>query len=164
MPKANSSAPSKRGDHDVARGAQTAIGAQTHAPAKAVVNQHLLRFGKAEFPRIAGVLDARERRCAGAAGVAGDDDVIGIGLGDAGGNGANAAARNELYADGSARIDALQIPDELGEIFDRIDVVVRRRRDQAACRAARGAGARLVPSPCGPGAGRLRRAWRPGRS
>ena len=29
-----------------------------------------------------------------------------------------------------ARVDALQIPDELREVFDGIDVVVRRRRDE----------------------------------
>ena len=32
------------------------------------------------------------------------------------------------------RIDVLQIEDELREIFDRVDVVVRRRRDQRHAR------------------------------
>ena len=115
------------GDDDVARGAQAAVGAQTHAAAEAVVNEHLLRFGEAEFPGIAGILDARKRRGAGAAGVAGDHDVVGVGLGDAGGDGADAAAGDELDADGGARIDALQVVDQLGQIFDGVDVVVRRR-------------------------------------
>ena len=82
-----------RGDEDVARGAQAAVAAQTHAAAQTIVQQHLLRFGEAELPRIAGVLDARERRCAGAAAVAGDDDVVGVGLGDAGRDRADAATR-----------------------------------------------------------------------
>src|SRR5689334_9616990 len=90
----------KRRDDDVARRAQAAIGAQAHAPAKSVVDEHLLRFGEAELPRIAGVLDAGKRRRPGAAGVAGDDDVVCIGLGDAGRNGAYAAARDELDAHG----------------------------------------------------------------
>ena len=88
------------GDHDVARRAQAAVGAQTNAAAQSVVNENLLRFGEAEFPGVSGVLDAGERRCAGAAGVAGDDDVVGVGLGDARGDGADAAAGNELDADG----------------------------------------------------------------
>ena len=120
----------QRGDDDVARGAQAAVGAQTDAAAQAVVDEDLLRFGEAQFPGIAGVLDAGERRGAGAAGVAGDHDVVGIGLGDACGDGAHAAAGDQLDADGGARVDALQIPDELGQIFDGVDVVVRRRRDE----------------------------------
>ena len=38
-----------------------------------------------------------------AAGVAGDDDVVRVGLGDAGGDSAHAAAGDELDADGGAR-------------------------------------------------------------
>ena len=82
----------QRSDHDVARRAQAAVGAQTHASAKPVVNQHLLRFGEAKLPGISGVLDAGERRRAGAAGVAGDHDVVGVGLGDTRRDGAHAAA------------------------------------------------------------------------
>src|SRR5260221_542382 len=72
------------GDEDIARRLQAAIAAQTHAATKSFGKQRLLRFGKAKFPGIAGVLDARERRCAGSAAMASDDDVIGKGLGDAG--------------------------------------------------------------------------------
>ena len=83
----------QRGDDDVTCRAQAAIGAQAHAAAQAVLDEHLLRFSDAQLPGIAGVLDAGERRCAGASGVAGDDDVVGIGLGDAGGDGSDSAAR-----------------------------------------------------------------------
>ena len=37
---------------------------------------------------------------------------------------------NELYSHGGARVGALEIPDKLGEIFDGVDVVVRRRGDE----------------------------------
>ena len=49
------------GDDDVARSAETAVGAQADAAAKTIVNEHLLRFGEAEFPGVAGVLDAGKR-------------------------------------------------------------------------------------------------------
>ena len=40
------------------------------------------------------------------------------------------ASRDELHRDRRLRRDRLQVVDELRQIFDRIDVVVRRRRDQ----------------------------------
>ena len=120
----------QRRDQDIARRLQTAIGAQADAAAQAVAHQHLLRFGQAQLPGIAGILDAGKRRGAGAAAVARDDDVVGIGLGDAGGNGADAAAGDQLDADRGARVHALQVVDELRQIFDGVDVMVRRRADE----------------------------------
>ncbi len=73
-----------RGDHDVAAGLEAAVGLQHDAAAEVVQHQRLVRFGDAELPRQAGVLDARERRGARAAGVAGDQDVVGVALGHAG--------------------------------------------------------------------------------
>ena len=57
--------------------------------------------------------------------------MIGAGLGDAGGDRADADFRHQLHRDRAPSVDVLQVVDELGEILDRIDVVVRRRRDQA---------------------------------
>ena len=56
--------------------------------------------------------------------------MIGIGLGDAGGDGADADLGNQLHRDQGLGIDVLQIVDELLQILDRIDVVMRRRRDE----------------------------------
>ena len=65
------------------------------------------------------------------AAIAGNENVVGMSLGDARGNRADAHFRDQLDADPCGRIGVLQVEDELGEIFDRIDVVVRRRADQA---------------------------------
>src|SRR5262249_5780743 len=46
------------------------------------------------------------------------------------GDGADAGFADQLDADASARVDLFQIVDELRQIFDRIDVVMRRRRYQ----------------------------------
>ena len=109
-------------------------------------------------------LDRAQRRRAGAAVVAGDEDVVGVGLGDARGDGADADLGDELHRDRRARVRAAQVVDELLEVLDRVDVVVRRRRDQADARASCGAPSRCTCRPCGRGAGRPRRAWRPGPS
>ena len=124
----------QRGEDDVAPGLELAVDLQAHAPAQAVHHEHLLRLGEAELPRRAGVLDRRERRGAGAAVVPADEDDVGVRLGDARGDGADARLGHQLHADARARVDVLQIEDELREILDRVDVVVRRRRDERHAR------------------------------
>src|SRR5207237_1238753 len=54
----------------------------------------------------------------------------GLRLGHARGDGADADLRNELYADPRFGIRVLQIVDQLRDVFNRVDVVMRRRRDQ----------------------------------
>ena len=149
------------GDDDVAAGLQLAVGLHADAAAQIVEQQDLLRFGEAEFPGQAGVLDGAERRSAGAAGVAGDEHDIGVGLGDAGGDGADADFRDELDGDARLRIDVLEVVDELRQILDGVDVVVRRRRDEADAGDGVADAARFRCRLCGRGAGRLRRALRP---
>jgi hypothetical protein len=57
-----------------------------------------------------------------------------VGLGDAGGDGADADLGHQLDADARVMVGVLQVVDQLGQVLDRIDVVVRRRRDQADAR------------------------------
>ncbi len=121
----------QRADDDVAAGLHLAVGLDADAAAQAIEHQRLLRFGEAELPRRSGVLDRAPRRCAGAAVVAGDDDVVGLRLGDAGGDRADADLGDELDADARLLVRVLQVVDQLRQILDRVDVVVRRRRDQA---------------------------------
>ena len=77
------------------------------------------------------MLDGAERRCAGAAAVSADEDYVGVSLGNSGGDGADADFGNQLDGDSRLRVDVFQVVDELREIFDGVDVVMRRRRDQA---------------------------------
>ena len=60
--------------------------------------------------------------------------MIGAGLGNARGDRADADLGDELHRNQTVRIDVLQVVDELREVLDRIDVVMRRRRDQADAR------------------------------
>src|SRR5262249_4915622 len=61
----------------------------------------------------------------GAARVARNQDVIGIPFGDAGRNRANSNFRHEFHAHSSRRVAVLQIVDQLLQILDRIDVMMR---------------------------------------
>jgi hypothetical protein len=53
--------------------------------------------------------------------------MVGLALGDAGGNGPDADLRDELDRNQRLGIDVLQIVDKLLQILDRVDVVVGRR-------------------------------------
>ena len=76
----------------------------------------------------------RERRGAGAAVVTGDQHVVGVGLGHARRDRAHPDLGHQLHADPGARIDRLEVVDELRQVLDRVDVVVRRRRDELDAR------------------------------
>ena len=66
----------------------------------------------------------------GASGVAADQDVVGARLGDTGRDRADPGFGDQLDADPGARVDLAQVVDELGQVLDRVDVVMRGRRDQ----------------------------------
>ncbi len=121
----------QRRDDDVAPGAQAAVGLEHDAAAQAVQHEGLLRLGKADLPGRARVLDRGQRRGAGAALEARDGDVVGARLGDARRDRADADLGDELHRHVGGRVDVLQVEDELRQVLDRVDVVVRRRRDQA---------------------------------
>ena len=124
----------QRRDCDIAPGLQLTIGLQHHARTEVVHHQHLMRLRDAEFPRHAGVLDGRERRCARAATVPGDDQVIRAGFHHAGGDGADTDGGAEFHADARVGIAVLQVVNELRDVLDGIDVVVRRRADETNAR------------------------------
>ena len=83
-----------------------------------------MSFGNAEFPGKAGMLRTRERGSCCSAVVTGDKDIVGTGLGDACGDGSYSGFGDELYGDFRFRIHFLEVVNELGQILDRVDVVV----------------------------------------
>ncbi len=126
--------PEQRADHDVASGAEAAVDLHRDAAAQPLAHQRLVGFGKPDLPGRAGMLDRGQRRSAGAALEARDGDMVGARLGDARRDRADADLGDELDRDLAVGIDVLQVVDQLREVLDRIDVVMRRRRDQADAR------------------------------
>ena len=118
------------GDGDVATGLQLTVGLQHDAGAEVVHHQRLVGLRDAEFPGHAGVLDRRQRRCPRAPGVSGDHQVVGPRLDDPRGHGADTDLRAQLHADARRGIAVLQIVDELRDVLDGVDVMVRRRADE----------------------------------
>ena len=101
----------KGSDDNVAAGLEFAVGLHLDSGAQVVEQEDLLSFGEAKFPGKPGVLDGTERRSAGTARVSGDEHDIGVGFGDACGNGADADFRHQLDGDARLRVDVLQIVD-----------------------------------------------------
>ena len=118
------------GDDDVAPRLQLAVGFDDDAAAQIVEHQRLVRLRQPQFPRNAGMLDAGLRRGARAAVVAADQHHVRMGLGHAGRDRADADFGHQLHADARVMVGVLQIVDQLRQIFDGINVVVRRRRNQ----------------------------------
>ena len=116
--------------HDVARGAHPAVTLHGDPVAQPVEQQRLLGVGQSDLPRCAGVFEAGQRRRAGAAVVAGDQHDIGVRLRHAGSDCPDTDGADQLDVDAGVGVGVLEIVDQLGEILDRVDVVVRRRRDQ----------------------------------
>ncbi len=119
------------GDHDVATGLELAVDLHDDPVAQPVSHECLLRLREPELPRDPGVLYRGERCCACPAVVAGDEHHVGLGLSDACGDGADADLGHELHVHPRQRVGGLQVVDQLRDVLDRVDVVVRRRRDEA---------------------------------
>ena len=66
-------------------------------------------------------------RSAGAAVVAADENHVGMGLGNASRDRAYANFGYQLHRDARARIRILQVVNELSQVLDRVNIVVRRR-------------------------------------
>jgi hypothetical protein len=124
----------QRADHDIAPGPEAAVDLHRDAAAQAVAHQGLLGLGEADLPGRAGMGQRGQRAGAGAALEPGDRHMVGARLGDAGGDRADPDLGHQLDRHRGLGIGVLQIVDQLRQILDRIDVVVRRRRDEADAR------------------------------
>src|SRR6185312_2484258 len=82
---------------------------------------------------VRGQADVAQRVLAGGAGPAleaGEGDDVGAGLGDAEADRADVRHHRDLDRDPDVGVDRLQLVDQLGEVLDRVEVVVVRGRDQ----------------------------------
>ena len=126
----------------------------------------VLRLGQPQLPREPGVLDRRERATRPVPPSAPEMCTTSAQrLRDARPRPCRRLSSATSFTETAApRVHLLQVVDELREILDGVDVVVRRRRDQRRRPAACAAAARSRPSPCDPAAGRPRPASSPARS
>ena len=81
----------------------------------------------AELPRKTRMVDRGERRCTGPSVIAGNQDHLRARLCDAGGNRSDARLGHEFDGNSCVSVCIFQIVNELRQILDRVNVMVRRR-------------------------------------
>ena len=114
------------GNHHVAARLELAVHLHNNPVPQVVQEQGLLSLCQAQLPGRPGVLDGGERRSAGSAIMAGDQDHVCMSLGDTGGHGANTHLGHELHVYATHRVGVLEVVYELGQVLDGVDVVVGR--------------------------------------
>jgi len=115
---------------DVASDEVTAM-LERHAATQTVQNQGLVRLSDAQLEGQPRVLDAGPARGARAAVVPRDEDVVCLGLGDTRRHRADTDLGDELDRDARGAVGRLEVVDQLRQVLDGVDVVVRRGRDEA---------------------------------
>ena len=159
-----SSAPRSARNHHVSAGLHLAVDLHDDPIPQLVEHEHLLRLGQAELPRDAGVLEARERRGPVPPSWPEMSTTSACALATPAATVPTPPSATSFTAIRAARVRVLQVEDQLREVLDRVDVVVRRRRNEAHARRGvahlRDPRIHLVAR----AAARLRRAWRPAPS
>ena len=126
--------PQQRRDHHIAPGLQTAVDLHPHLGTQPIEPERLLHLGQPELPRLAGVFEGGERSRSGPAVVPRDDDDVGVRLGHSGRDGSDTGLGHQLHGYLRGGIGAAQVVDQLLQVLDGVDVVVRWRRDQPDAR------------------------------
>src|SRR5438876_7758475 len=117
----------QRRNDDIAAGLQLAVGLDDDAASEIVQDQNLMRLRQTQLPWDAGMFNAGEGRSARSTAVARYQDDVGMCLGNACCDRSDPPFCDQLYAYASAGVRIFQIVNQLGQILDRIDVVMRRR-------------------------------------
>ncbi len=123
---------------DVVAGAVAAVGPDLDPVAQPGLHQRPVHGAGAD---VRGQADVAQRVLAGGAGAAleaGEGDDVGAGLGDPEADRADVRHHRDLDRDAHVRVDGLQLVDQLGQVLDRVEVVVVGGRDQV------GAGRRVT--------------------
>ena len=124
----------QRTNDNVTTGLHLAVDLDPDAAAQTVEYQRLLGFRQTDFPRAAGVLDGRPGRSAGATIVPSDHHMVTLAFGNARSDGADTDLADQLDADARMRRHIFEVVNQLRQVFDRVNIVVRRRRNQADAR------------------------------
>ena len=117
-------------DGHVSAAHELAVCLQNDSVPKTVFRKTPVRLCEAQFPRKTRVVDGASRRRAGSSVIARDQDHLCTRFRNAGCDGAYACLGDQFDVDPCVSVGVLEIVDQLRQIFDRINIVMGRRRDQ----------------------------------
>mmetsp|Transcript_20988 Transcript_20988/g.37386 ORF Transcript_20988/g.37386 Transcript_20988/m.37386 type:complete len:604 (+) Transcript_20988:2950-4761(+) len=116
---------------DVEASLELAVGLYNDTVSESVKDKRLVSFREPELPGESGGLDSRPLRSSSSTIVAGNKDMVSLTLSDSGGDDSDTDFGDQLDADTSGRVGVLEVVNQLGQVLDTVDIVVRRRRDEA---------------------------------
>ena len=121
----------KGGDSHVSSAHELTVCLNHHTASQTIHQQGLMGLCQSQLPGQSCVVDGAFRSCAGTSVISGDQDNLGACFGNAGSYGSHTCLRNKFYGNTCIFIGIFQVIDQLGQILDRINIVMWRRRDQA---------------------------------
>ena len=113
---------------------QLTVCLDTYTVTKSVHDQCLMCFCKSKLPWKSCIMDGASWRCSCTSVISGDQNSLCSGLCNTGGYSTNTSLRNQLYGNIRIFICIFQVIDQLCKILDRVDIMMRRRGDQADSR------------------------------
>mmetsp|Transcript_39606 Transcript_39606/g.71275 ORF Transcript_39606/g.71275 Transcript_39606/m.71275 type:complete len:230 (+) Transcript_39606:2887-3576(+) len=129
--KAELLSPQKRCHHHISARPEITICFQGDPTSKTVQDQGLVALRQAQLPAATRALDACPLGGTCPSVTSTDEDVIGFAFSNSCCNHANSCFTHKLHTHICLRVGILQVMDELCQILDGIDVVVRRRGNKA---------------------------------
>ena len=151
------------GNHHIATCLQLPIRLNDNTTPQVIEHERLVGFCQPKLPRQSRMLDAGLRRGPRATIMPTDQNDIRMAFGDTRSDGPYAYFRHQFDTDARMVIGIFQIVDELRQILDGVDVMVRWRRNQPYPGGERRTW-RSRDRPYGPEVRRLHRVWRPAPS
>ena len=115
---------------DILPGSHPAIRPQRDPIAKTIHHQNLLRLRNPDLPGETRVLDRAQWGSTRASVMTRHENDVGIGLGDTRSDRSHSGFGDQLDRYLGGRVDFLEIVNELSQVLDRVNIVVRRRRNQ----------------------------------
>ena len=112
------------GNGNIAASAELTIRLHNDTSTEVVQHQSLVSLGKTKFPGKTGILDTSPSRGTSSTIVSGDEDVISLGLGYTRGDDTDTSLGNQLDGDTGSRIRALEIVDQLLQVFNTVNIVM----------------------------------------
>src|SRR3984893_6530900 len=113
---------------------QASVHAERETRTEASANQSVMCFAQPNFPRQTRILDRRKWRRSGSTVVAADGDDVGASLRNTRGNNSYSRAGHQLHADSRVGIYRPQIMNQLRQVFDTVNIMMRWRRNQRRSR------------------------------
>ncbi|KAH3660385.1 hypothetical protein OGAPHI_006971 [Ogataea philodendri] len=115
---------------NVSSGLELTIGLNSDSSSQVVQNKSLVSLSKTKLPWQTSILDTGPSGSTGTTIVSRNQNVVCLGLSDTRSNDTNTNFRNKLDGNSSSWISTLQVVNELLQILNRINIVVRRWRNQ----------------------------------